>query len=256
MSALTADLSPPSLLALVGVSLFAGFVKGAVGFGMPMIMISSLGSFLPAETALAALILPTLVTNLIQSFRQGWRAAWQVLARFRVYVGVMLLCLGASALLAARAPQPVLFVVIGVPILVFALAQLVGFRLHLDPARRPLHELLFGTVSGLVGGVSGVWGPPLIAYLTAIEVEKRESIRAQGVVFGLGSIALLVAHLRSGILNAETLPLSLAALGPTLLGLWVGFRLHDRMPQATFRRAVLAVLALAGLNLIRRGLTL
>ena len=55
----------------IAVTLFAGFVKGAVGFAMPMIMISAFSSFLPPETALAGLILPTVVTNLSQAFRQG-----------------------------------------------------------------------------------------------------------------------------------------------------------------------------------------
>ncbi len=32
------------------IALVAGFVKGAVGFAMPMIMISGLGSFLPAAS--------------------------------------------------------------------------------------------------------------------------------------------------------------------------------------------------------------
>ena len=42
------------------ITLMAGFVKGAVGFAMPMIMISGLGSFMAPELALAGLIVPTL----------------------------------------------------------------------------------------------------------------------------------------------------------------------------------------------------
>ena len=57
--------------AAIGITLFAGFVKGAIGFAMPMIMMSAFGSVLPATTALAALILPTLVTNIQQVFHQG-----------------------------------------------------------------------------------------------------------------------------------------------------------------------------------------
>jgi uncharacterized protein len=34
---------------VMAVTLFAGFVKGAVGFAMPMIMMSAFSSFLPPE---------------------------------------------------------------------------------------------------------------------------------------------------------------------------------------------------------------
>ena len=41
-----------------------------------------------------------------------------------------------------------------------------------------------------------------------------------------------------------------------MAGLFLGFKVQDRMDQALFRKATLAVLVIAGLNLIRRGLTL
>lgn len=255
MGGLLAELPLGILLIGAAISLFAGFVKGAVGFALPMIMISALGSILPAETALAALILPTLFSNLFQSLRGGWRLAWAVVRRFRVFLVMMLVFLASAAQLVTLVPQTVLLLLIGVPIVAFALTQLMGWRFQLRPETRVRDELVFGSVAGFIGGMSGVWGPPLVAYLVAIDEEKRETIRVQGVVFGLGAVMLTAAHLRSGVLDAATLPLSAAAVVPVLAGLWIGTRLHDRMPQKTFRRAMLVVLILAGLNLVRRALT-
>jgi uncharacterized membrane protein YfcA len=48
--------------------------------------------------------------------------------------------------------------------------------------------------------------------------------------------------------------LSVALVVPSLIGMAVGLRLHDRLDQKRFRQATLAVLVLAGLNLVRRGL--
>ena len=56
MDFLMAGLSPHAFWAALAITLFAGFVKGAVGFAMPMIMISAFSSFLPPEVALAGLI--------------------------------------------------------------------------------------------------------------------------------------------------------------------------------------------------------
>ena len=63
------------LIAVIG-ALIAGLVKGVVGFALPMVMISILGSVVSPELALAGLILPTLVTNGQQALRQGTSAAW------------------------------------------------------------------------------------------------------------------------------------------------------------------------------------
>ena len=64
-----------SVAFVVGVALFAGLVKGVVGFAMPTILISGLTFVLAPEQALAALIVPTLVTNGWQALRQIGRAS-------------------------------------------------------------------------------------------------------------------------------------------------------------------------------------
>lgn len=242
------------IVTATGITLFAGFVKGAVGFAFPMIVLSGLGSFLPAETALAILIIPTVVTNIFQAFRQGFGAALVVVRRYWLFLLIMLVFLVSSAQLVAIISEQVLLIIVGVPMVIFAAMQLGRWSLMLRPETRTRDELLIGGFAGFIGGMSGSWGPPTVLYLTAIGAAKSEAMRAQGVIYGIGAVALLAAHLQSGVLNATTIPLSAAALVPALAGMALGLRVHDRMPQQTFRRAMLVVLMIAGLNLIRRAL--
>lgn len=252
MEHLTSVLSPHEIVFAAAVGLLAGLVKGMVGFAMPMIMISGLSAVLAPDLALATLILPTLLTNGIQGLRQGGRAALASLRRFRVFLAVGLIFLLISAQLVAVLSQRALFLLVGGPITLFAAVQLAGWRFRLA-ARSTGIEVGLGAVAGFVGGMSGVWGPPTVAYLTAIGTPKVEQMRIQGVVYGLGALALFAAHLQSGVLRAETLPLSAAMIVPALAGLWLGFLVQERVDQATFRTATLAVLLVAGLNLLRRA---
>lgn len=246
--------APDLLVAACAVTLFAGFVKGAVGFAMPMLMISGLGSFLPAEQALAALIIPTFLTNGVQALRQGVTEALATAQRFRRFLLVGLICLLTTAQLYAFVPSAVMFMLIGVPIVLFCVLQLRGWRPRIVPRYRSQAELWAGMLAGLSGGLSGVWGPPTVAYLSAIETPKGDQMRIQGVAYGLGAAALAVAHLRSGVFSEQTAPLSLLLVGPAVAGMWLGVRFHDRLDQASFRRMTLLVLLLAGVNLIRKGL--
>ena len=247
-------LGPWAWGAIVAVALLAGLVKGMVGFAMPMIMVSGLGSIVGPDWALAGLILPTLATNGWQALRLGPAAAWAVVKRFRVFLGVALVALLISAQLVSVLPERVMLLMIGGPIVLFALTQLMGRQLRLAHPPKRAVELAVALVAGFIGGFSGVWGPPTVAYLTALETPKREQIQVQGVIYGLGAVSLLFAHLGSGVLRAETMPFSLMMVPLALAGMWVGLRLHDRIDQATFRRATLVVLLVAGLNLLRRAL--
>ncbi|MDK3020219.1 sulfite exporter TauE/SafE family protein [Pseudodonghicola flavimaris] len=246
-------MSPSQMIIAFAIALVAGLIKGMVGFALPLILISGISTFLPPEVALAGLILPTVATNVIQALRQGPAAALGSIRRFRVFLIVGGLFLMASAQMVSIIPVQVMLLVLGALITVFCLMQLVGVKFHMsEPSTRV--EALVAALAGAVGGVSGVWGPPTVAYLTAIGTPKLEQVRVQGVIYGLGAVALLAAHLGSGVLNRATLPFSVALLVPVLLGMWLGGRVHDRIEQETFRKLTLAILLLAGLNLIRRAL--
>ncbi len=247
---------PILLLVAVAITLFAGIVKGAVGFAMPMIMISGLASILPADQALAALIVPTLATNLAQVMRGGWRAAWTSTVEYRRLLVTLCLVIAMTAQLVPHLPQAALLMTLGIPIVLFAATQLAGWQLRFHARHRAPAEIAAGIVGGFFGGISGVWGPPTIALLLSLDANKRESVRVQGVVYLVGAAMLTTAHLASGVLNAATVPLSLVLTLPGMTGLWIGFAIHDRLHQQRFRRWTLVVLVLTGLNLVRRALTL
>lgn len=245
---------PLTLMLAVTVALGAGVVKGMVGFAMPMIMISVLGGFLRPDVALAALIFPTLVTNGMQALRQGPRAAWQSIVRFRVFLLCGLVMMLLSAQMVAVVPQRILLALIGGPVALFAVTQLLGRNLTLPKGANPGIEAGIGAFAGFIGGFSGVWGPPTVAYLTALGTEKREQMRVQGVIYGLGAVALTGAHISSGVISTVTAPLSALLVLPAVLGMWMGGQIQDRIDQAAFRKATLLVLLVAGLNLVRRAL--
>jgi hypothetical protein len=142
--------------------------------------------------------------------------------------------------------------VIGVPVAIFAVAQLAGksFTNFVPTAKA---EMMIGAFAGAIGGMSGVWGPPTVAYLTALRTEAAEQMRVQGVIYGLGAVLLVVAHVGSGVLRAETAPFSIMLVPPALMGMWIGSRLQTRIDQGAFRKATLIVLLVASLNLIRRA---
>lgn len=254
METVLSTLSFGAVTFAVAVALCAGVVKGLVGFAMPTVMIAGLSTILPPDVALAGLILPTLVTNIWQALRQGVHAALASLARFRVFLIAGGVVMVLSAQLVPVLPPSAMFLFIGPLVTLYAVLTLMGRGLRLSADGGARGEAGMGALAGIFGGISGIWGPPTVAMLTARGTPKAEQMRVQGVIYGLGSGLLLVSHLGSGVLRAETVPLSLALVPPALAGIAIGFWLHDRIDQERFRMATLWVLLVAGVNMIRRGL--
>ncbi|MGC1495849.1 MAG: sulfite exporter TauE/SafE family protein [Sulfitobacter sp.] len=252
MESLFPFLTTNQLFLALFIALCGGFVKGVVGFAMPLVLISGLTFFIAPEVALAGLILPTLVSNVMQSLRQGPAAAWQSIRLFKVFLIAGGLTLVIAAQLVRIASDDVLSLIIGVPVVVFVVLQLTGYQFRIEKKTVKL-EAFAGGFAGIMAGMSGVWGPPTVTYLTALNTQKYDQMRIQGVIYGLGSVALAGAHIGSGVLRAETWPFSAALILPGLVGMWIGGKVMDRIDQKLFRRATLIVLLLAGANLVRRA---
>lgn len=247
----SAGLSGPEFLAALAITLFAGFVKGAVGFAMPLILVSAFAVFLPQNLALAGLILPTLLTNISQAFRQGVGPARETAHSYRRFLIATVIGIALSAPFAEAIPRMVYLLMLGLPITAFAAAQLMGRSLAIRLQHRDRAEWVLGAVGGLYGGISGIWGPPLLVFLLSTGAEKVQAIRAQGVVFLIGAVALLASHLGTGLANAQSLGFSAALCGPALAGLYLGYAVQDRLDQQRFRRWTQALLVLTGLNMVR-----
>lgn len=236
------------------VAVFAGVVKGAVGFAMPLILVSGLSAIMDPKLALAGLIFPTLLTNWVQTLRQGLAAALAAVREYWRYLLIVCIAIGISAQAVAVIPARAFYFVLGVPVVGLSIIQLIGWRPHIPPDMRRRAEWAFGAISGLLGGFAGTWGPTTVLFLIATDTPKAKQMIVQGLIYGVGSVAFLLAHLNSGILTQTTAVLSAALLPAAMLGLWIGFKLQDRMDAERFRTATLIVLVVAGFNLLRKGI--
>ena len=247
---------PYEIFALaVAITLLAGFVKGAVGFAMPLIMVSGLTTIMEPRLAVAAIILPIVLSNFLQTFRSGVGPALEALRGSWRYVLTVCIAIAVFAQFLPWIDAQVFYLVLGIPVVLISVIQLLGLRFTIPPRHRGWAEWVAGILSGILGGLAGTWGPPTVLYLLAIDMPKVRQMVVQGVIYGTGSVTLLLAHLASGVLDRSTAPLSAMLILPGLAGMWLGFRFQDRLDQRLFSRAVLGVLAVSGANLVWKGLS-
>ena len=131
-----------------------------VGFALPTVLMSGLGSVVSAEVALAGMILPTLVTNGWQALRQGVGAALDTVRKFKAFLAAGFIVMMLSAQLVPLVPGAALLLGIGLLITLFVALQLFGGAARLPGHPGPKVQAAIGGVTGFMGGVSGVWGPP------------------------------------------------------------------------------------------------
>lgn len=240
---------PGFLAVIAGAFLLAGTVKGAVGLGLPTTVIAILTAFLDPRTAIAIMLVPILVSNAWQVWRAG-----ETLRAMRTYAPFAIcLMVGVAIVLALSADLSARWLsgLIGGAILLFVAVAVSPAAPHIRKQHDKLAQLGFGAFGGVIGGLSSLWAPAMMMYLTARRVPKEEFVRATGLLILLGSLPLTWGYIREGFLTRDLAILSTAMVLPTLAGFAVGEAIRYRLSEATFRSILLVFFAIVGLNMIR-----
>ena len=240
------------VILITGVFLLAGTVKGTVGIGLPTASIGMLTLFIDARLAISLVVLPMLISNAWQVYREG-----MVMETFRTYWRFALALMVVIAMMTtvtANIDENLLVMILGVVILLFAASNLVRIPPRLPPRYDAIAQWIAGILAGLLGGLTAIWSPPTVIYLLARRVDKNEFVRASGVLILLGSIPLCIGFWRAGLLAGDTALVSLGMTVPTLIGFTIGEYIRRRLQADRFRVVVLLIFMAMGLNLIGKAI--
>jgi uncharacterized membrane protein YfcA len=229
-----------------------GFTKGVVGIGLPLTAVSTMSFLIGPPLPVALMPIPILLTNIWQAFYGGY--LMRSLQRF----WPMLICLPLGTTLGvkvlAQAEKGLLSLLLGCSILFFALFAQWRLDWRLNPRAEPFARPLVGLIAGFVGGMSSFYGPPLVMFLVSIGLPKDHFVGTIGLSFLVGIISMTLALAFYQVIGpADFIWSALAAL-PAIGGLILGQRLRRHIPEAKFRRVLLIVFLLSGLNLIRQAI--
>jgi uncharacterized membrane protein YfcA len=228
-----------------------GLVKGIIGFGLPIVAIAILTSFLPPTQALALVTIPVVITNVMQATQAGETLA--TLRRFWPMILFLVVTLWLTARVVTSFDTQTLFGLIGAAVILFAVTGVLKRVPDMPYNGERWLGPFMGCLAGFTGGVSTIWGPPVVIYLVMLKLSKDEFVRAAGVMWMCGSVPLLAGYLENGIINAETAPVSAVACIPAVLGFRAGQWARRFIDPQVFHKILLAALFLVGLNLVRRA---
>ena len=230
-----------------------GVIKGALGVGTPLLTVPLMALVLPPQMAVALMAMPVVVANLWQARRAVdglsvvknlWPAFLMVL--IGTWFGVKIL---------VDIDESLLLTVVGVLVILFAILQGSQYQLTLPKSMQKTAGAGFGLASGLIGGLSSMFGPMLIIYLTAIPgFTKEKFVSSISFLYVSAVVPWTVILIWFGILDRYLLIYSLFAVLPVSFGVLLGERLRNLISDNHFRFLVLIVLLCSGITMLYRGM--
>jgi uncharacterized membrane protein YfcA len=153
-----------------------------------------------------------------------------------------------------------IMLLVGTVTLAFAVRWfLAGGRTGATAANQPQprsasRAVLFGSLSGFTSFVAHSGGPPLALYLLPLGLPKQVYAGTSSAFFAVGNLLKLTPWLVIGAslpgLGRQTLELALFVP----LGVWLGQKLHHRLPERRMYQTCYALLVLVAAKLLADGL--
>ena len=235
------------ILAVLG----GGLVKGTLGFGMPMVALPIIAFVLPATTAMMLLCAPILLTNFLQiKFKEGV-SSYRFLPMFAsLIIGLII---GARLILEININT--ITQIIALSIIFAALVNCFGIKIeNINKSWEKTITILIGFGSGILGGLSTFYGPPMLAYLVATNLPKEKFIRTVSTMYFIGSFPLYGSLIYYGFATKQDLMVSLALIIPAFIAQQLGTKIRDKINQKQFRICVLTTLIVLGFSLLIKTL--
>lgn len=234
----------PILFAIALVFMIAGFVKGVIGMALPTIVIGLLSTSMSTAQAIAIVIVPAILTNIWQTFSGPYlgdilRRLWPLLlcTCFGVWSGTGFLS-GPYA--------PYGTILLGSMLVLYSIISLKRAQFYVPKEKETWIGAISGYLSGLIAAATGMQAIPTMPYLQAIGMERDEFIQALGVFFSVSTVAMLFNLSSSGLLTREVAVPSALGLVTSVIGMYLGQLLRQRLPAETFRRCFLISMIFLG----------
>jgi uncharacterized membrane protein YfcA len=236
------------LLALIVIMAYTVF--GLTGFGSSITAMPLLVQVIPLRMAVPLMLIFDLCSGLLMGLKNRRVVDRKELLRLIPFM-LAGMTLGVVALV--KVPERFLLLVLGIFILAYSAWSLLGKR---EP--KPL-ATAWSAPLGMAGGVFtalfGTGGPIYTIYL-ARRLNDKAVLRAtiSALIFVTG-ISRLVLFSSAGFYKQDSLLWLAAVLLPcAMLGLFLGNRLHSRLPAQRVVQAIWVLLIAGGASLVVRNL--
>ena len=240
------------LFLITCVFIVAGFVKGVIGLGLPSVSLALLTATLGLKPAMAILVMPAFFTNVWQGL--SGTALKELLKRMWVFMAVACICTWIGGGILAGTNSSALSALLGILLVAYAMLSLTTRQLNLPARWEATAGPLAGAISGIFTGLTGSFVVPAVMYIRALDLPREKFIQAMGVTFTMATVSLGVSLGGHGLFNASLLYLSVYALVPAFVGMFIGRAVRNGINDALFQRIFFVALLVMGAYIVVRAL--
>lgn len=237
-------LTTENIAMVVACFLIGGFMKGAIGMGLPVVVLASLSLLMPLRDAVAIFLVPGVVSNIWQATSGPWFR--ELLRRLWPFLGAAFVFIWIGVLIVAQTKSDAMVLILAALLCAYSAWSLLTPRLPPPGKNEWWMSPLSGALGGIMFGLTGTFVVPGLLYLETLGLKRDVFVQALGMTFVTISSTLAVSMTTVGLVSWDHAILSALGLIPVAIGIWSGRRIRHHLSERVYRKAFFIVLFVTG----------
>ena len=224
----------------------ASFVQRTIGFGFGIFIMTALPFLMPSygeAVTLSGLLSLTSATVVMLKYVKfvTWKRLLPMVGAFVIFSTIAICLLDKIEGQAMR-------MILGIMLIVISLY----FSFFKDKLQKVIRatrrwQLGTGTVSGMMGGLFGMHGPPVVLYLISSEPDKEHYMGMIQTYAVITNITMVIVRAYTGYVTPIVGTTYLYGLAGLAIGILTGNWAYKRIPNRLFTYVVYAYIGISGL---------
>lgn len=235
-----------NILYIILLAAGASFVQRTIGFGFGIFIMSALPFLMPSygeAVTLSGLLSLTSATVVMIKYLKyvTWKRLLPVVAAFVIFSTI-------SICLLEKIQGHTMRVVLGIMLILISL-YFSFFKNKIQKYVHPTAGWQFGTgtASGIMGGLFGMHGPPVVLYLIVSEPDKDHYMGMIQTYAVITNMAMLAVRAYNGYVTAAVGESYIYALAGLAVGVFTGNLAYRHIPNRLFSYLVYAYIGISGI---------
>ena len=227
----------------------ASFVQRTIGFGFGIFIMTALPFLMPSYGEAVTLSgLLSLTSAAVVMFRYLKYVTWK---RFLPIVASFVIFSTLAISLLDKIEGQAMRIILGIVLIVISL-YFSFFKEKLQKIIRPTSgwQLGAGAASGVMGGLFGMHGPPVVLYLVASEPDKDHYMGMIQTYAFVTNVTMLAVRAWNGYVTHTVGTTYLYGLAGLTIGVLAGNWAYSRIPNRIFTYVVYAYIAVSGIIIL------
>lgn len=249
-------MSIPDVILFLTLAFASSFLQRVTGFGFGILLMTGLPYLAPSyaeATAISGML--AIVNNVFPALKyrnltfgnggQGRPGGYKLL----IITPVCLLFAFLAIKFVGASDSRTLKDILGAMLIALSVYFLfINGRIRIKPT--PAAQAGMGALSGTMGGLFSMQGPPAVIYFLASSDSKEEYIGLTQTYFLISNLAMLLFRALNGMITRDVLIMSVVGIPAVLAGLHFGAKVFGRINADSLKKAIYVFLAVAGLAAI------